>query len=97
MKTRIIQRTQMQRVCTDKGESIEEMLRRIIANNEPIPNVVTPIYTDKKDGVIGDYDIRHDRFDTAYEAGDKWSASERAMSAERSEDEKPQDDGESEE
>lgn len=75
------QRTQLERICNDKGESIEEMLRRLTANKEPIPEDVPPIYTPKKDGVLGDYDIRHDRFDTAYEATDKYTASEIAKSA----------------
>lgn len=71
----------IERTATEKGESIEEMLQRLTANKEPIPNNVPPIYTPKEEGVMGDYDIRHDRFDTAYEASDKFAASEIAKSA----------------
>lgn len=77
--------TQIERKAVEKGESIEEMLRRLTANKEPIPNTVPPIYTPKEEGVLGDYDIRHDRFDTAYEASDKFAASQAAKSAERGE------------
>lgn len=78
-------RTQINACATEAGESIEEMLRRLTANKEPIPNNVPPIYTPKEDGVIGDYDIRHDRMDTAYEATNKFAASEMAKSAEKGE------------
>lgn len=77
--------TQIERKAVEKGESIEEMLRRLSANKEPIPNTVPPIYTPKEEGVMGDYDIRHDRFDTAYEASDKYAASQTAKGAEKGE------------
>lgn len=73
--------TQLVATPTEQGESIEEQLRRLVANKEPIPEDVPPIYTAMKDHVIGDYDIRHDRFDTAIEASDKFAASETAKSA----------------
>lgn len=72
----------IERKATIQGESIEEMLRRLTANKEPIPNEVPPVYTPAKDGVLGDTDIRHDRFETALEATDKMSRSNLAKSAE---------------
>lgn len=84
-KKKIEYRTQICVVPTEKGESIEEMLRRLTANHEPIPNNVPPIYTPKEEGVLGDYDIRHDRFDTAYMAADKFAASQQAKSANKGE------------
>ena len=80
-RTTIYTQTQLHREPTEGGESIEEMLRRLTANKEPIPANVPPIYTPKEEGVMGDYDIRHDRFDTAYAASDKYAASKAAMSA----------------
>lgn len=77
--------SQIIREATDEGESIEEMLRRLTANKEPIPQNVPPIYTVREDGVIPDTDIRHDRWDTAYEATDKFSASELAKSVDKGE------------
>lgn len=82
-------KTQLHRVPTEQGESIEEMLRRLTANKEPIPNNVPPIYTPKSDGVIGDYDIRADRFDVAIQARDIQSRTEIAKSAEKGEGTEP--------
>lgn len=73
--------TQIVVTPTEKGETIEEMLRRLTANKEPIPQNVPPIYTPKADGVIPDYDIRADRFDVAMMARDKYAASKIAESA----------------
>lgn len=83
MKKNNYKQTQLNAEPTIAGESIEEQIRRLTANKEPIPQDVPPIYTPMADGVIGDYDIRHDRFDTAYEAADKFAASDTARSAER--------------
>lgn len=76
------QHTQLERVCTEKGESIEEVLRRLEANKEKVPMNVPPIYTPMKEGVIPDYDIRTDRFDVAAQATDKFAASDTAKGAE---------------
>lgn len=78
-------KTQLHVTPTEKGESIEETLRRLTANKQPIPDDVPVIFTPAEEGVIGDYDIRHDRFDTAYEATDKFAASKTARSNERGE------------
>ena len=75
-------KTQLRRVCTEKGESIEEMLRRLSANNEGIPDQVPAIYTPRAEGVLPDTDIRTDRFDIAIEASTKFEASDTARSAE---------------
>lgn len=81
MKSNYI-KTQIVVIPTEEGESIEEMLRRLTANKEPVPQDVPPMYTPMKDGVIAETDIRHDRFDTAYEATDKFAGSDTARSAE---------------
>lgn len=75
------QRTQLQNRPTEKGESIEEMLRRLTTNKEKIPENVPPIYTPMSEGILPDYDIRADRFDVAIEAQDKFTASKIAQSA----------------
>lgn len=63
--------------CNDsyEGESIEKKMRRVTENNEPIDNTAPLIYTEKKDGVLPQYDIRTDRWDVALEAMDKIAAS----------------------
>lgn len=58
-----------------EGQSIEEKLRIASTTNEPIENVMPEIYTEKKDGVLPQYDIRTDRFDIALDAQSKGEAS----------------------
>lgn len=68
--------TRIKRNATEKGESLEETLRRLSANKQPIPENVPPIYTPKKEGVMPSYDPRADRMEIAREAQDKFNASE---------------------
>lgn len=58
-----------------EGESIEMKMRRVTTTNEPIENVAPMIYTERKDGVLPECDIRTDRFNIAQEAMDKVSKS----------------------
>lgn len=53
-----------------EGESIEEKMERVINNNEPIEDGAPIIYTERKDGVQAEYNIRTDRFDLAVDATD---------------------------
>lgn len=80
-KTIYVIKTQLRNTPTEKGESIEEMLRRMTTNKEPIPENVPPIYTPEKEGILPEYDIRADRFDIAMQAGDKFAASQAAKSS----------------
>lgn len=54
-----------------EGESIEEKVNRIVNNNEPITDGAPIIFTEKKDGVLPEYNIRTDRFDIALMATEK--------------------------
>lgn len=58
-----------------KGETIEKKVRRIVNNKEPITDGAPLIYTDRKDGVQPEYDIRTDRFEIAVDAMDAVSKS----------------------
>lgn len=51
-----------------EGETIEEKIRRIVNNAEPITDGAPIIYTERKDGVQPQYNIRTDRWDIAAEA-----------------------------
>lgn len=51
-----------------EADGLVVKLRKIMENNEPIDEVAPIIYTDKKNGVMKEYDIRTDRFDVALEA-----------------------------
>ena len=53
-----------------EGESIENKVRRITENNEPITDGAPIIYTNREDGVLPAYNIRTDRWDIAQEAMD---------------------------
>ena len=52
------------------GESIEDKVKRITENNEPITDGAPIIYTNRDDGVLPAYNIRTDRFEIAQAAMD---------------------------
>ena len=52
------------------GESIENKVRRITENNEPITDGAPIIYTNREDGVLPAYNIRTDRWEVAQNAMD---------------------------
>ena len=53
-----------------EGETIEEKVRRIVQNNEPISDGAPIIFTEKKDGVRPEFDIRTDKWLIALNAMD---------------------------
>lgn len=53
-----------------EGESIENKVRRITENNEPITDGAPIIYTNRDDGVLPAYNIRTDRWEIAQGAMD---------------------------
>ena len=63
-----------------KGESIEKKVSKLIENNEPITDGAPIIFTEKKDGVLPQYDIRTDKWDIAQSAMDLANASKIAKS-----------------
>ena len=65
------------------GERLEQKIERIIQNKEPIKDGAPLIYTDRKDGVQPDYDIRTDRFEVAVDAMDKVAKTKLAQREER--------------
>lgn len=54
----------------EDGESIEEKVKRIVENKEPITDGAPIIYTKREDGVLPGYNIRTDRWDVAQNAMD---------------------------
>lgn len=50
------------------GESIETKVERVVQNKEPIEDGAEIIYTEKKQGVRPQYDIRTDKWEIAQEA-----------------------------
>ena len=63
-----------------EGESIEMKVSKLIENNEPITDGAPIIYTEKKDGVLPQYDIRTDKWEIAQSAIDLANASKIAKS-----------------
>lgn len=62
-----------------EGESIEQKMFRVTTSKEPIDNVAPLIYTERKDGVLPQYDHRTDRFEIARQAKDRVQATRAAM------------------
>lgn len=54
-----------------EGETIEQKIERITQNREPITDASPMYYTERKDGIRPEYDIRTDRFEIAVDAMDK--------------------------
>lgn len=50
------------------GESIEDKVRRIENNKEPITDGAPLVYTERKDGVQEAFDVRTDKWEVALDA-----------------------------
>lgn len=68
---KITQKTSLEINESYEGITIEEKIRKIVENNEPITDSSPIIYTNRDDGVLPAYDIRTDRWDVAIDAMDK--------------------------
>lgn len=68
IKKKITETTALEINESVEGELIETKIERIMTNNEGIEDGAPAIYTERKDGVIPEYDIRTDRFDMALDA-----------------------------
>lgn len=65
------------------GESIEEKVKRATSTNQPIEAVAPMIYTERKEGVKKEYDIRADKWEIAQEAMTRVSESHREKRQQR--------------
>lgn len=63
-----------------EGEHIEDKVIRIITTNEPITDSAPIVYTEFKDGVRPEYNLRTDKFELALDAMDKVHATNIARS-----------------
>lgn len=66
-----------------EGETIEDKINRIVNNKEPIKDGAPLIYSERKDGVRPEYNIRTDRFEIAIDAMDAVSATHKAKREQR--------------
>ena len=62
---------EMNTVLVYKGESIESKCGRITETGEAITDPAPLVYTEKKDGVLPQYDIRADKWELAQSAMEK--------------------------
>lgn len=74
----IFPKSRIERAAEREGQSIEQMMRKAVGSNEPIQATAKVQYTERKDGVLPQYDIRTDRFNYAMLATDKVNASNAA-------------------
>lgn len=68
-----------------EGESIETKVARMVETNEPISDSAPVVYTEKKDGVRPENDIRTDKWEIAIKAMEKVNKSKIARSKEMAE------------
>ena len=66
-----------------EGETIEQKMERVITLKEPIKDGAPQIFTERKDGVLPEMDIRTDRFEIAVDAMDIVSKSIEAKRADK--------------
>ena len=81
-------KTNIRQNKSTQGETIEVKVERITQNNEPIKDGAPIIYTERRDGVLPEYDIRTDRWEIANEAMGKVT---KMKIAQREERHKPKD------
>lgn len=79
----------MNSVIAYKGESIENKCSRISETGEPITDPAPLVYTEKKDGVLPQYDIRADKWELAQSAMQKATMSKIAKGQSMESPEKP--------
>lgn len=72
-------KSKLKGVVLTEGETIEQKIRRMMNNNEPMSEGAKLIYSERKDGVLPEYDIRNDKFETALEAKSKIAETFRAQ------------------
>ena len=78
-----IQSSNIGGVETYAGETIEQKVNKILTQNEPITDGAQLNYTERKDGVKAEFDIRTDRFEHAIDAMERVTKSHLAKREER--------------
>lgn len=58
-----------------EAETLEVQVSKILTSNEPMPSLTAPIFTERKNGVQAEHNIRTDRFDVALNGTDYISKS----------------------
>lgn len=71
--------TQLDVPAEKDGTSIEEVMRKALHSKEPIEATAKISYSERKDGVLPQFDIRTDRFEYAMMATDRIHATAAAQ------------------
>lgn len=66
-----------------EGESLESKVRRVTSSGEPIEAISPMLYTERKEGVRADTNIRTDKWDVALNAMDSIAQGRRQKRLER--------------
>lgn len=74
-RTQYTNETTLEVNVSTEGETLEEKIERVTNNGEPITDGAPMIYTERKQGVLPEYDPRTDRFEIAIDAMDKVTSS----------------------
>lgn len=80
---KVVKTTEIEEPEIYQGESIEDYCARVVETNEAVEATVPMQYTDKKDGVLPQYDVRTDRWEIAQNAMDLATRSAVAKSEEQ--------------
>lgn len=85
-------RTTLEINTSAEGETIEDKVDGIVNNGESLEEGADLIYTERKEGVLPEHNIRTDRFELAVEATDYADKTHKAKREERHKpkEEKPQ-------
>lgn len=67
----IHKRTQLKVNTSREGVTLPTRIERMMKNKEDVPNERPLIYTEAKDGVLPNYNIKADKFEIALEAMDR--------------------------
>lgn len=62
-------RTQIRVNKAVMSESLERKIERMMSNGTPIGDAVTPVFTERKDGVLPETDIRTDKWEMSAMGG----------------------------
>lgn len=76
IRKQIIEQTSLEINEDYQGETLETKLKRVTKSGEPITDGAPIVYTERKDGVKPEYDIRADKWELAMDAMDVASKTE---------------------
>lgn len=79
-RIKIVNNTKLRVNKSYQGETIEQKMERVVQQNEPIKDGAPLVFTERKRGVLPEYDIRTDRFEIAIDGMD---AVQKSMIAKR--------------